>query len=574
MITQIKHFIGETEIRPENANTIGLKFDFSGDPKEAELSTDRIVLSQNAYRLVQAHKASIGLFEGVPYRVVIGTVEIQYFIDLTENPMFTDSNVEVSIKRRFAVDWFVQQARGLTFDSLNSQVPITGIFDVPYVIVKDNQLELLIMLSITTYSLTKESIQAVRDLVDIITAPTIEATTPGVSPAGPVVNVGSIIALAIRIAAQIVYTVAITIALINLIKQMAELIVPKVRYLKASKMKELLRQGCQHLGKQFSSTLLDSIPQATILPVPMLESNPSIVDVLLGNQSTYFNKGYPSSLDSCQTLWELFEECKKIFNAKVRIIGDTVHFERRDYWYTQSGATIVRTMNDQEKRQRVYEYNFSDTFKRYYIHYDYDLADTFTRDRIQGLRAEYETRPINVVNTDLVTIKNLAEVPINLSLAARKNALNFAEKRLLTLANFADNLVNTFGGNSNLSGLIEGRIGVMQISEQHFTKTKFMYTVGGKQPANYVDHIGATALWNKYHIINNVKDNFKTIEKATIPFTEKQLQQLLNNNVIEDQNGNQLEILTFDTVIDTSTANIEFLQKSEDANNLTTVKIL
>ena len=134
-----KHFINGIEIRPKNADNIGFKLDWSGNPKEAQLTVDRIILVNEAYSLVKEHiENGAGMFEGIPYSVSIDGFSIEYYIDLTENAQFTTHSVEVTIRRRKAVDYFFSQANALSFESLNTKLPngIVNIFDVPYVIIK------------------------------------------------------------------------------------------------------------------------------------------------------------------------------------------------------------------------------------------------------------------------------------------------------------------------------------------------------------------------------------------------------------------------------------------------------
>jgi len=572
MVAEMKHFINGIEIRPLNADNIGIRLDFTGDAEEAQLNVDSVVLSNEAYSIVNASIENIGLFEGVPYRIEMGTLSIDYFVNLTENAQFTDITVECKIQKRRAVDWFMTQANSTRWELINKTTLITGAFDVPYIIVKDNQIELLVMTSLATASMTIQLAQAVQDLQTTISQG-IQASTPNVG-VPPSVDAGDIIAFALNLAAQIIKLAVIIAALIVLLKQLIELIVPKVRYLNGQKAKNLLVQGCAFLGHQFSSTALDGLSGLTILPVPLVQTNNSIFDILLGNATSYYNKKYPSASDSVSTVGSLIMEVKKIINGRVKLIGNTIHLERHDYWYNLSSQSVVNTLNLQDRRENSFTYNFGEMWKRYYLHYQLDMSDMHTLDKIQGMQTERSTEPINIINADLVTIKGSVDIAPLLSLGYRKEKLNYAENKLLTLATFGDSVVNFLGGNSSLASSISARIGVLQISQQHYTNTKLLYTVGGKQPANYLDFIGATAIYNNFHAINQVKENLKTIHKSTIPFSPKQFNALLSNNVVYDEVGNQLEIINFDYVNSSASAEIEYTMRSDKGNNTKTVTIL
>lgn len=572
MIT-VKHFLNGTEIVPENYKTIGFRADWTSDPSEAELTADRIIFTNNARRLILDHiQNGAGLFEGIPYQIQFGTVIIDYFIDLTDNPQFTDSSIEASVKKRKGIKWFLDSADGLSFELLNKKVGGMSYQLAPYVIVKDNQLELGLMLSLSTYSLTRELIQSVKDLATTISQG-IQASTPnaGVPPS---IDLGDIIAFALNLAAQIIYIAALVYALIDLIRQLMELIFPKVRYFKVNTVEYLLKTGIEYLGYNFSSTLIQNEYKfLTVVPVPLVPTNKSIFNFNINLNSQPYTKGYPTSSDTVSSLGALIDFVKLYLNASVRIIGNTVHIERRKYWQQYSSLNIRNTLNLQEKRKKAHTFNMGDTWKRKYLKYQNDIADTHTADNWEGADCEYSTEPINVVNADLVTIKGFREVDIPFAMAARKNQLNFIEKVANDLAVSADIIVNGLGGNASFAATVQARIGVMQISQQYFSVTKLIWAVNGKQPANYLDIIGANAIYVKNHITNQVRENFQYIETAEIPFSSHNFLNLLENNFASDQDGNEIEILSIEYTNEAAAATIEFTVPSILANNLKTEKI-
>ena len=407
---EFRHFINGVEFQPVDAQNIGIKLDFMADISECELNVDTLKLSTQAYQQVNTHvNSGVGIFEGIPYTIQVGSVVLEYYVNLTEGARFADSFVECKIEKRWSVNTFQNNARGLSFESLNSQIPISGIFDVPYIVVQDNQVALLLILALNGFQSTLALIQSIRDLVTIITSGTIEAATPnaGVPPS---ISTGSIITIILKIAAQAVYTTALALMIVKLTKDTIELVIPKIRKLKGSKVKALIEQGCAKLGYGFQSNLLDSIPQLTILPVTLVNSKPSILNIILGTSTTYYNTGYPTANDSVPMLWDLIEEIRNLFNAKIRIINGVVNLERRDYWASFSNSSFINTLNIQNSRENAHTFNFQNSWKRYFMRYQFDASDIWTMDSINGVTAEYSTEPINVANTDLVTIKKLAEI--------------------------------------------------------------------------------------------------------------------------------------------------------------------
>lgn len=569
MSFETEHFIDGTPIRPVNADNIGFNINWVSSPHEAELTVDNLILSNNAKSLVEDFWDSSGPFQGVPYSTAVNGFSLEYYIDFEEVQWF-DSTVEVKIKRRKALDQFMQDANGLSFELLNTRLPngIQNMINIPYVIIKDNQVELLIALSIATYNLTKALIEGIRDVQEALAE--VAETLPPVPG-----NAGAIIAAAIRAAARIVYVIALIVALINIVNQILNILFPPIRYFKASYFNELLRQGCEELGYQFDSELFyQQFGRITYLPVPLQPQNQSIFLQLLGLQQQSYTKGYPTANDSTPSLGVFIDALLSWFNAKIRVNNNVVRIERRDWWQNQAQVTIDNQLSVQDRREQSWTYNFDEWWKRYFMHYQTDFSDIHTLDNLTGVSCEYSTEPINVVNADLVNIKGLVEISIPFALGSRKSSLTFVENTALVLAQVADSLINTFGGNSNLAALIQGRIGVLQISSQYFNVSKVLWALpNGRQPANYLDKIGANAIYQANHTINQVAENMKRIYESPIPFSPQKFINLLDNNYVFDQNQEELELLDFNWINENREANIQYAIPSDEAINIQTIKI-
>lgn len=574
MALETKHYINGIEVRPVNADSIGFEMDWTGDILEAELNTDSIVLATEARALVLNHINTLGVFEGVPYRVEIGTTVLDYYIDLTDSPLISgegDSTIEVKIKRRKALDYFKQQADGLIWELVNKTLGINTV-EIPYLIVRDNQLELFIMLSITTYQLNKAIYEAVRDVVDAITE-VVRATTPnaGISPS---LDTGDIISVVLLAVARTIYTAALLIALIQVTKQIIELVFPPLKKFKGVTVQELLQKGAQYLGYNFNTTVTE-FSNMTVLPKPILCPKEGIFKTLFTFDSGLRTKGYPTGIggDSVGTFGQLLDFCKDWCNGKLRIQGNDVFLERRDFWNANAGVQIHNTLNLQDKRENQWTYNTGEAWKRYYIKYQLDALDVHTYDNVEGVYSEHQTDPLAVTNPDLVLIKGLARFEFPFALGQRKESLTFIEQLFLPFATLADTVINLFGGSSNLAASITGRVGVLVISSQFFGVTKLLYTVNGRQPVNFRDLIGAEQAYQKYHEINQVKENFKRIYRATIPFSTANFEQLLENNYVNDQDGTPLEVLNLEWTNQSKTAQIEYAILSGEGFNTETILI-
>ena len=286
-----------------------------------------------------------------------------------------------------------------------------------------------------------------------------------------------------------------------------------------------------------------------------------------------FTKGYPTARDTTPTLGRLIDAMEQMFNAKMRVVNSVVYLERRDYWVLNSQVQITTTLNLQDKRENRWRYNLGEAWKRYWIHYQLDSSDLNTLDNIDSSQAEYSTEPVTIQNADLVSIKGLADVSIPFAFGIRKDSLSYVEEQTLPFAELADEVIQFFGGSSNLVSQVQGRIGVLQLSQQYFTVSKLMYTVGGKQPLNYLTKIGANVIYQNYHAINQVKANFKKIYDDPVRFSTFNFEDIIENNYITDQDGNSLEVLTLEWINEAKEAQITYAEKSNEGDNTKTILI-
>ena len=569
MSVEVEYFFeGGLQFRPKNADNIGFKFDWTTDILEAELTTDAIVLADSpsnpAKSFVLDHYNNLGPFQGIPIIVKLGGISVDYYIDLTDNPKLSgegDGPIEVKIKRRKALDYLMQQANGLTFDLINTTNPINT-KSIPYLIVKDNQAELLIMLSISTYTLTKALIEGIRDLTEAI-AEIVEVD-----------SIPDIIAAVLLAAARAIYVALLLVALIKIAKQIIEIVFPPLKQFKAATVRELLVKGYAKLGFNFKSSITDW-DGMTILPKPVLCPKEGIFKTLFSFDNGLRTTGFPTGLggDSVTTLGALTNFCLDWCNGEQRVIGNDIYIETTGHWKITSGITIKNTLNLQDKRENQWTINTGEAWKRYYLKWRLDPMDVHTYDNVAGIYSEHSTEPITVPHADLTLIKGLVTKEFPFAFGSRKEGLNFIEKAFIPFATLADSIAKFFGGSSNLVANIKGREGVLQISGQYFSQTKMLYTIGNKQPSNFRDIIGAEAGYQKYHTTNQVKENFKNIYSASITFSTSNLETLLDSNYVNDIDGEPLEVLTFEYINSSKTGQIKYGRLSDGGINTKTILV-
>ena len=575
-----KHIMNGQVVRPLDADNIAFVMDWTGNPERASLSTQTIELGLEGYQIFKAFTNQFGASEGIHYDIEVNNVgTLKYYIDpkdaVIREPDNGDRTVTVSIKPRFTNQEFTERAKGTTFSLLKFYGKITDadIIDIPYVIIKDNQAEQLITLGLTTYSVAKatgEQIQKTAELIDeLVKANTPNPIVPNPAPSIEI-DVKAYISLAVRTALNIAYTVLLFIALTNLVRQIIEIIFPKLRFFKAMKLKRLIEIGCDYLGYNLESSILDDESGLTILPVPLTPRNTSFWDSLIANQTQAFNKGYPTFRDSIRTVQDAIDYVTNTYNAEFFVSNNTVKIEQEETFEQLSTVVLPNTFNDQTaKGQDEIQYNTDEWWKRYTIAYRTDFSDSHTLDEIQGAGVEYSTEPIQVQNADLVRIDGLNQAEIPCSLGARKDDLNFLENSAKGVAKTADLFMGTA-----LEALINNRKGALQISSQFFSNTKVLWTINGKQPANYKDLIGANAIYNKYHKVNEVKNKSYSIkENMTIPMDSAIFNELLSNNFVTLETGEVVKVLNVAYYPELTKAEITYRQRNDLGNNTKTVKI-
>lgn len=560
----MRHFINNIPISPRNILDIGLSTNNTGNPELLQIDTDTIVLPNEAKELVLNHISSQGVFEGIPYKIELENgLTLEYYIDLTKGTVYRDFEVEVKITKRSGYDNFIENAQALSFELMKKKGVSFTLVDIPYLIIPENQAEIGISLSIATYVLTKESIQATKDLLTA-TRDTIEAFTPnvGIPPFPPL---GEIISLSIALIAQLAYTLAVYSALIKMAKKMFELAFPKVREYKGATIRDLISQGCDYLGYTLNSTLLDKMKKLTIMPVPLIKDKKGIFNFIQNDLNFSFTKGYPTAQDTVSTLGELINAVEIWFNAKTRVNNGIVEIERRDYWAGISTNATLPALNLQDDRQEEYSLNTDEAWKRTYIHYQVDYADTHTLDFFDPTDAEYSCEPTSVINKDLVSIRGLNDVNIPFALGVRKDKLNFIEVLAKGVFKLVDSITGLFGAGTGLASTITNRIGVTQISQQYYSVTKVLYASGGKQPSSYVNQIKASKIYDDWHKINEININsYKIYSDVPLRMNSDEFVSLINNNFAYI-NGVLCEILTIRFTDEKSKAIISYKEPNDYA---------
>lgn len=528
----IRYYLNGTECNPKNKDTVNYVFDFTDRQlRELELSVDTLEFAREDFDAIKQWLALYGNFVGMPLDIKYSNgLVVKYLLDFAD-PSFTmrERSVSVKLKRHKAVDNFFDNADGLSFGVINWQEPDFTLVD--YVIIPEQQASYYLSLSLATYALTKELIEAVKSISEGI------ADLAEVLPPVPG-NIGAVVAAAIKLAARIAYALSIIVALTKLSIEIINVIFQPIRQFKGVSYRRLLQRGCGYLGYQLQSNLLNQLADLTILPVPLKPKQASWFFELLGNNTSGYTNGYPSSRDTVQTLGQAIRAIENTFNAKVSVIDGVVRIEQETYFEKTPNTGLLNAFNLQDSLQSEYTLNSEEIFKRMVVQYQVDASDFNTFDdtyqNLYEISSEVQTSP----DSSFELIKGFDLVDIPFARGTNKGKLNFLEEAAKNFAKAIDLFTK-----GKLSAKIEARKNALQISSQYFNTTKLLYMQGTKLHPTQTDFVGCPAIANKYWYSRFIQNNQKRIyENVPVAMTESELFALMQNNYIVADDGQVVEI--------------------------------
>jgi len=509
-------------------------------------------------RFLSGKSGGVGVFEGMPYNIQIGSFSdyknFDLYIDFTKNPSFFDTcGISVSLQTRQGSDWLNDVADADSFRYLQSIgiIKTSDFVDIPYVInfIPDGMQ--LLILALSTYSLVKELIENIKSLAGRI-ADLTDAATPvvGVSAglgAGVVTayDIGNIIMAALKLVAQIAYLAAIVFALVKLVEQIIDELMPLKRFHRGIPIKTLLQRFCDYRGLTLQSSLLDELDKTSArwcyMPPKKQEKG-----AFVASQST--QTGVPEVNSVIDTPGGLIRELKKMFNADFKLSDGILFFERKDKFRTQSPYVIPNTFTDQEKFIDFNGFNVDEFRANYNIYWNIDPQDQNTLENVDGLSFQAQITALNTENPELTNLTGLEKVAIPFSLPSRKDKLTVIEEVVKVFATLADAVTGQLGNPKGLSGKINNRIGVLHLSSDYTNTGKIVVMSGQKLTKNQREILSAKNLYENYHFINSfvptngIHNQYWIFEEQKIPFCYKDFVSLEANNLVETQSGEPAEV--------------------------------
>ena len=538
-------------------------------------------------RALSGLSGGVGIFEGMPYQVEIGEGADVSIFDMTIN--FTkdcilvgECGIEVDAQVRQGADWLNDRADGVTFRYLYDQGTITDndFVDVPYVINYVPDGIQLMIIGLSLFAVTKELLELTQSIAERV-ADITDAATPvigvGVGAGAVAVtawDIGNIILAVLKLAAQIAYAAFMIIAIVDLMNQLFEQLMPRLRYHKGIPIRLFFERFFDYFGLTLQSTLLDALDQSSNKWCYIPPKNNKGGDRPTGAPNTWKETGLPLANSALDTPAGVIRVFKEMFNADFLIDNGIFRFERKDQFKIASPWVIPDTFTDQEEWRDYSGFNTDEIRSNYNIVYSTDLQDQNTLDNIEGFSFQAQFSPMQTGNQDLVSLGGLEQVLIPFSMGVRKDGLTDVEVALRALATLADSLTGQLGSSSGLAAQINSRIGSLLLSD-HFTSIgKLVVLSGSKLAKGQRSLLSTKKLWDDYHFINSfapingTHNQYWTYKDQVIPFCYSDFKTLEQTNQVTIQSGELAEVERIVWDQEKGTATIDYRVNRLYTNNL------
>lgn len=584
-------YINGSQINPPyNWKGLQLELNFDRDKNEVTQQatiTDWEFVRENNDTILDYIEAGTtggpGVFEGMPFKVEVtegsqSEVPFDGYIDLTENPRLSTIRSTVKAKEKNSIDFLNDRAESFTYEYLyksTSEITSDDFVFVPYVL---NSVPDYLNAAIATVSVYV-IIQELKNALEIVKQTAAELSNPMVT--------ASAIAKAIL---QVAYLIVLIATLIKLIVDLIKLIIQPVKYHAGMRVRDLLNAGCEHLGFTFKSDIIDDATWSNLVIIPEKYNNPpdKIDKQILGfiTPNKALQDGYFKG-----TFGDLLRAMKLMFNAKIVVTQDKeIFLIRRDKNVSQAQYQLHPIYNP------YFTINTDELISNYRVSFQFDITDKNTVQEYLGTSYQVITNPVAVTNNEMVLMKGFRQIDIPFALAKRKTELSIPEQLfrvmleglsliinglvsavnlLISIANGVIKVLNVIIKAlkvvgikvnwkiktipklpyTNLSTLIENRIGMMKIEIDFFAVPKILLLDEGSKPkfnkinANNDTLLSANALYNQFHYIESfvptsdrpTANQCEIRDYEKVPFTFDDYMKVRNNNRILNADGQEME---------------------------------
>lgn len=654
-MAKVDLYFDNTKVSEDVVNWRDLEIEVNFDEEEGQgvIKSGQLEFTGSLARKIntwndQGMSGGVGIFEGPPFRIEAcsGSVVFGGCINTAECNTSYECDKVVAPLRSNKIDFINDRASSFSPAYLASLPPnqpgkiTTGDYIlIPYIINTIPDYVNVMVAGISLYAMIKELEEVgekTKAVIQEVAGDTVMTTTSSL----PTVNVGIGMAVGrvlvdiLRITFYILYLLLIIQFIIQLIQMIFDNLIQRVKYKKAMRIITLFQRCSTYLGMSFSSTLLTGtshkndviIPRKTAFDKSDNKNATTIISQTMLGAKTYNRKDYDDAINLKSTGYYdgtfadliLGEELR--LNAELRIIGNTLHFETKEFFANTSNYIIPNIKN---KNGDPHGTNACQLASNYIISYTLDDIEENTYDQYTGTSCQMQIVPSAILNKRNILLKNLTEIILPYSLAKIKTDLSAVEQVVSALYDVADAIYSAITGffNSILSVIngilsaistitggtppqipllpafppnpINARIGMMVLSSDFIGVQKVLSISstpfsGSNVPfnafkphSNNVSLTAARTLMDDLHftnfairkittngIIKNDHNQWLTYTDKEIPFCCDDYNKLLNNNFCKTYDQKLAKVKSLVWKPDKNTARITYMVKQQYTNNL------
>jgi hypothetical protein len=536
----IQYFLNNEPCSPKNKADIKFRIDHSDRSrvKDFEMTVDNLIFVREDKKAIEDYIAQFGRFYGMPFSVQFGTGQIiQYYIDFTHSATtWNEIEFNAKVKRYKANFNFFDRAKALGFMPPLINWVDSDFNNIRYVVIPEQQPLYFVTLALAFYNLTQLITQSILDVQEGI-ADVQEAAIPVGIPPAP--NVGAIVSASIKLAARVARLAALTVAMVQLLTTIIEMVMPKVRKFATIQYIHMIRKGCEALGYTLDASDIPELQPLHFLGVPERALDGKIIQEIFAPMSLAYTWGHPSAQDSISTLGDAIDKLETLFNLKTTVSNGVVRIQKMATSQTNN-TPIPLAYDDQPKALNNRKFN-DEFWKRKVLLWSKDTRDMFTYDDKVGHLVELDTSIISAPDPQLRLLKGAERIENSFAMGSVKKELTAVEK---FLKNVLAPAVDLFTG-GGLTQTIENRVNILQITSQYYTVNKLLWQQGEFIASDHLEWLGANKIVDKWHGSETVANrNKEVVEGMPIRMDEEKFLALANNKFVTLSNGETGEIVS------------------------------
>lgn len=361
------------------------------------------------------------------------------------------------------------------------------------------------------------------------------------------------------VVAILILTFQLSVTIYTLI-QLIEEIKPKTAKYYSVNVKQLLEVSCGKLGLNFKSGIFDGVFQK------MFYISETDYD---GKQNTPVNKPCPK-----KTLFEFFEELAVMFNARIKQVGNTLYFERIDYYWQYNNPINGQNSNFAIKNLEdngVIRYNMPELFASTKVKFATDSAELNTKQRPiaenpqpNSLVVSYKIKPAFVKTPKNLGLQGVNNIDIPFARAMRKDSETFLEEAFRVIYNLFSELVDIVSFGLIDIEQIPNTIGFMKISDYNVGTPKVFFMENNRIATDNLKYINAKYIYDNYQKVSTVEGDNQWILVSNVAISTEQankVRRLRNWNVAKDSKGRGCIVTKYEEDLTTNTYTIEYRYK-------------